>query len=98
MMRRQRFLMETALAAALLAGAAGLVAAQPSDAPKEWSGESGSSGHPLMQASAIRQAAANFENCVEGLWPLAQKRGVSRANFDKYTKGLTPDLRIMDLM
>src|SRR5438045_5693171 len=26
--------------------------------PKEWSGESGSSGHPDMQASAIRAAAA----------------------------------------
>ena len=67
-------------------------------APKEWTGESGSSGHPLMQASAIRAAAANFESCVEGLWPLAAKRNISRASFDKYTKGLTPDLRIMDLM
>jgi membrane-bound lytic murein transglycosylase B len=66
--------------------------------PREWSGESGSSGHPLMQASAIRAAAANFENCVEGLWPLAAKRSVSRASFEKYAHGLTPDLRIMDLM
>src|SRR5262245_31304926 len=40
--------------------------------PREWTGESGSSGHPLMQASAIRQAAANFEHCLESLWPLAQ--------------------------
>ena len=66
--------------------------------PKEWSGESGSSGHPEMQASAIRAAAARFESCVEGLWPLAAKRNISRASFDKYTQGLTPDLRIMDLM
>ena len=66
--------------------------------PREWTGESGSSGHPLMQASAIRQAAANFESCVEGLWPLAQKRNISRASFDKFTSGLTPDLRIMDLV
>src|SRR5689334_15847115 len=29
--------------------------------PKEWSGESGSSGHPDMEARAIRAAAANFE-------------------------------------
>ena len=44
----------------------------PSPAPpKEWTGESGSSGHPLMQASAIRAAAADFESCLEGLWPLA---------------------------
>jgi membrane-bound lytic murein transglycosylase B len=66
--------------------------------PREWTGESGSSGHPLMQAGAIRQAAANFEQCLEGLWPLAQKRNISRASYDKYVSGLTPDLRIMDLM
>jgi membrane-bound lytic murein transglycosylase B len=66
--------------------------------PREWTGESGSSGHPLMQANAIRQAAANFEQCLEGLWPLAQKRNISRASYDKYVSGLTPDLRIMDLM
>ncbi len=65
---------------------------------EEWTGESGSSGHPQMQASEIRKAAANFESCLEGLWPLAQKRNISRASFDKYVTGLTPDLRIMDLM
>jgi peptidoglycan lytic transglycosylase B len=68
------------------------------DQPLPWSGESGSSGHPLMQASAIRQAAAHFESCLEGLWPLAAKRNISRASFDKYVHGLTPDLRIMDLL
>ena len=66
--------------------------------PKPWSGESGASGHPLMQASAIRQAAANFESCVAGLWPLAAKRKISRASFEKYTRGLSPDLHIMDLL
>src|SRR3954469_3138997 len=66
--------------------------------PKEWTGESGSSGHPDMQASAIRAAAANFESCIEGLWPLAAKRNISRASFDKFTAGLTPNLRIMDLI
>jgi hypothetical protein len=35
---------------------AAAVAPQPAP-PKEWSGESGSSGHPLMQSAAIRQAA-----------------------------------------
>src|SRR6185503_18870883 len=70
----------------------------PKEPPKEWSGESGSSGHPQMQASAIRQAAAHFTSCVEGFWPLAAKRHISRASFEKYTRGLTPDLRIMDLM
>lgn len=72
-------------------------AATPAPAP-EWTGESGSSGHPLMRATAIRAAAANFESCIEGLWPLAQKRNISRASFEKFTQGLTPDLRIMDLL
>jgi membrane-bound lytic murein transglycosylase B len=66
--------------------------------PREWTGESGASGHPTMQASAIRAAAANFPACLEGLWPLAAKRNVSRATYDKYVTGLTPDLRIMDLL
>jgi lytic murein transglycosylase len=65
---------------------------------REWSGESGSSGHPLMTANAIRAAAENFGNCLEELWPAAARRGVSRATFEAYTAGLTPDLRIMDLM
>jgi membrane-bound lytic murein transglycosylase B len=64
----------------------------------EWSGESGSSGHPLMTADAIRASASNFSSCLESLWPLAARRGVSRATFETYTRGLTPDLRIMDLM
>lgn len=66
--------------------------------PREWTGEDGSSGHPMMKASAIRAAAANFESCVAGLFPLAAKRGVTRAHYDKFTKDLTPDLRIMDLV
>ncbi len=73
----------------------------PSAAPgttPEWSGEAGSSGHPLMTAEAIRGAAANFPICLEALWPLAARRGVSRAAFDANTAGLTFDLRIMDLL
>jgi len=64
----------------------------------EWSGESGASGHPLMTAEAIRAAAAGFHSCLEGLWPEAARRGVSRAVFDGQTAALTPDLRIMDLL
>ena len=64
----------------------------------EWSGESGASGHPLMAADAIRAAAANFQPCLEGLWPLAQRRGTSRATYERYVLPLTPDLRLMDLM
>src|SRR5689334_17761087 len=63
-----------------------------------WSGEDGASGHPLMTASAIREAAANFNNCVAGMWPDAQRRGISQESFQRFTAGLTPDLRIMDLM
>src|SRR5262245_29694171 len=70
---------------------------QPAPAtPPEWSGESGASGHPLMTSDAIRAAAAGFRSCLEGLWPLAQKRGISRATYERNVLPLTPDLRIMD--
>jgi membrane-bound lytic murein transglycosylase B len=65
---------------------------------REWSGSDGGSGHPTMTADAIRAAAANFGVCIESLWPDAARRGISRGNFDQHTAGLTPDLRIMDLM
>jgi peptidoglycan lytic transglycosylase B len=77
--------------------AAPAAAAAPTPAP-EWSGESGAANHPLMTAQAIRAAAANFRSCLEGLWPQAERRGVSRAVFDANVAGLTPDLRIMDLL
>ena len=64
----------------------------------QWSGESGSSGHPLMTADAIRAAAANFHSCIERLWPAAARRGVSKNVFMAYTASLVPDLRIMDLL
>src|SRR5690242_6741711 len=67
-------------------------------APSGWSGESGASGDPSMTAEAIRAAAANFHSCLEGLWPQAARRGVSRRAFAAATAPLTPDLRIMDLM
>jgi membrane-bound lytic murein transglycosylase B len=64
----------------------------------DWSGESGASGHPLMTAEAIRNAAANFPYCLSTLWPEAARRGVSRETFEAQTAGLTPDLKIMDLL
>jgi lytic murein transglycosylase len=70
----------------------------PKSYAPDWSGQSGSSGHPLMTAEAILVAAANFGVCLEGLWPDAARRGVSRETFENYTRSLTPDLRIMDLM
>jgi peptidoglycan lytic transglycosylase B len=69
-----------------------------STAPLPWSGEDGASGHPLMTAAAIRDAAANFDNCVASMWPDAARRGISQQSFQRFTAGLYPDLRIMDLM
>ena len=66
--------------------------------PLPWTGEDGASGHPLMTAAAIREAAANFNNCVAGMWPDAARRGISQESFQRFTAGLEPDLRIMDLM
>src|ERR1700726_1838568 len=64
----------------------------------DWSGQPGASRHPLMTADAIRAAAADFGNCVAGMEPLAERRGVSREGFEQLTAGLTPDLSIMDLL
>jgi membrane-bound lytic murein transglycosylase B len=63
-----------------------------------WSGQSGASGNPQMTADAIRAAAADFSNCIAGLWPDAARRGITRDNYERFTAGLTPDLRIMDLL
>ncbi len=112
MRRTPSFLLATALAAVLSGGAAAQVASVDSyagptgaisqeksrPAAPDWSGESGASGHPLMTSDAIRTAAADFPACLERLWPAAAKRGVTRNVFQHYTAGLTPDLRIMDLV
>jgi lytic murein transglycosylase len=71
--------------------------ATPGGAPA-WSGEDGASGHPLMTAAAIREAANNFDSCIAGMWPDAARRGISEDNYQRFTSGLTPDLRLMDLM
>jgi lytic murein transglycosylase len=75
-----------------------LGAPSTNSAPLPWSGEDGASGHPLMTAAAIREAAANFDNCVASMWPDAARRNISRESFERFTAGLAPDLRIMDLM
>ena len=56
--------------------------------PLPWTGEDGASGHPLMTASAIREAAANFNTCVAGMWPDAARRGISQESFQRFTAGL----------
>jgi membrane-bound lytic murein transglycosylase B len=70
----------------------------PDGGPPPWSGEDGASGHPLMTANAIREAAANFNNCVASMWPDAARRNISQQSFQQFTAGLAPDLHIMDLM
>src|SRR5277367_2588157 len=57
----------------------------PNGGSPDWSGQPGASGDPSMTADAIRAAAADFTNCVAGLWPDASRRGISRANFDRFT-------------
>src|SRR5258707_11831620 len=79
-------------------GPAPQAAPGPDGGPPPWSGEDGASGHPLMTASAIREAAANFQNCVAAMWPDAARRNITQQNFERFTAGLQPDLRIMDLM
>jgi membrane-bound lytic murein transglycosylase B len=86
------------IAALALAGAGSAIAQNGRPGDQLWSGESGGSGHPLMAAEAIRAAAANFQSCLERLWPAAARRGVTRRVFEIYTASLTPDLRIMDLL
>ena len=85
---------------AMTAGAqsTGTIELGSSVVPPPWSGESGGSGHSQMTAEAIRADAANFQNCLAGLWPAAQRRHISHGTFIKATKDLTPDLRIMDLL
>jgi lytic murein transglycosylase len=51
-----------------------------------------------MTAQAIRYAAANFDRCIAEYWPEAARRHITRANYERFTAGLEPDLRIMDLM
>lgn len=68
----------------------------PGEGEAQWSGQSGASGDPRMTADAIRAAAADFPNCIAGLWPQAERRGISRAAYQHFTAGLLPDLSIMD--
>ncbi|MGE5159614.1 MAG: lytic murein transglycosylase [Gemmatimonas sp.] len=80
-------------------GANGSAASGPvASGSAPWSGQDGASGNPLMTAAAIRQAAANFDNCVASLWPAAARRHISQNSFERFTAGLSPDLHIMDLL
>jgi lytic murein transglycosylase len=45
-----------------------------------------------------RAADGGFTNFIASLWPEAQKAGVSRAVFDRETRGLEPDYKLPDLL
>ena len=70
----------------------------PAASTREWSGESGSSGHPLMTRGRDPRSRRQFRRLPRG--PLAAGAAPRRfaGIFDTHTRGLTPDLRIMDLM
>jgi lytic murein transglycosylase len=51
-----------------------------------------------MDPAAIAEATANFQGCVSSLWPRAEARGVSRRTFEQATRGLEPELKIMELV
>lgn len=49
-----------------------------------------------MPAHAAPDAA--FSQFIASLWPQAQAEGISRATFDRETRGLEPDYRLPDLL
>ena len=51
-----------------------------------------------MTAAATGKRAANSDNCVASMWPDAARLNISRESYERFTAGLTPYLRLMDLM
>src|SRR3954466_8219653 len=43
-------------------------------------------------------ADAGFTQFIASLWPEAEKEGVSRATFERETRGLEPDYKLPDLL
>jgi len=52
----------------------------------------------LALQSPARAADAAFTQFIASLWPEAQAAGVSRATFDRETRGLEPDYKLPDLL
>jgi lytic murein transglycosylase len=52
--------------------------------------------HPEMQPQAIDRAARNFDRCIGSLGIQAARRGIARDRFDALTRGIEPDLSIME--
>lgn len=51
----------------------------------------------LLATTAEARADAAFDRWLAAQWPAAQAMGVSRATFERETRGLTPDLTLPDL-
>lgn len=51
----------------------------------------------LALSSGQAQAQAGFQSFVEGLWPQAKARGVSRTTFNEAFRGVEPDSKIIAL-
>lgn len=47
---------------------------------------------------AVSQAQADFQSCVAGLRGAAAAKGVSGATFDRAMAGVTPDMKVIELM
>jgi lytic murein transglycosylase len=52
----------------------------------------------LVASSPSPAADAAFQQWLAGLWPDAEKMGISRSTFDAATRGLEPDMSLPDLI
>jgi len=52
----------------------------------------------FVSALPVHAADAGFTQFIASLWPEAQKEGVSRATFERETRGLEPDYKLPDLL
>jgi len=48
--------------------------------------------------SAVSQSDPGFSRWLTGLWPRAEAMGITRATFERATRGLTPDRSLPDLV
>src|SRR3712207_3477143 len=54
-------------------------------------------GLAIPAAQAQESSQAGFQRFVQGLWPAAKARGVSRPTFDEAFRGVEPDAKIIAL-
>ncbi|HEX5034690.1 MAG TPA: lytic murein transglycosylase, partial [bacterium] len=50
----------------------------------------------LLVAASQPASADKFQNCVQSLWPSAKAAGVTRATFDRATKGIAHDPKVIE--